>query len=116
MMRKPGPNLSYKSCWQAPGYRQLTIVVTDDTGRVYDLHIGPKDLQRLINECADAAKQIGGRPPIDWDDHPAQIYWPQISPWIAGPSKETKGGPTVTDPNRPYCKPDQSCCDFCCGN
>lgn len=26
------------------------------------------------------------------------------------------GGPTVSDPNRPYCKPDQSCCDFCCGN
>lgn len=30
--------------------------------------------------------------------------------------KATKGGPTVTDPDRPYCKPDQSCCDFCCGN
>ncbi len=28
----------------------------------------------------------------------------------------TKGGPTVGDPDRPYCKPDQSCCDFCCGN
>lgn len=27
-----------------------------------------------------------------------------------------KGGPTVTDPDRPYCKPDQSCCDFVCGN
>ena len=27
-----------------------------------------------------------------------------------------KGGPTEADPNRPYCKPDQSCCDFCCGN
>jgi hypothetical protein len=27
-----------------------------------------------------------------------------------------KGGPTVKEPNRPYCKPDQSCCDFCCGN
>ena len=26
------------------------------------------------------------------------------------------GGPTVEDPDRPYCKPDQSCCDFCCGN
>lgn len=30
--------------------------------------------------------------------------------------RPTKGGPTVTDPDRPYCKPDQSCCDFCCGN
>lgn len=28
----------------------------------------------------------------------------------------TRGGPTETDPDRPYCKPDQSCCDFCCGN
>lgn len=27
-----------------------------------------------------------------------------------------KGGPTEADPNRPYCKPDQSCCDFVCGN
>lgn len=27
-----------------------------------------------------------------------------------------RGGPTETDPNRPYCKPDQSCCDFVCGN
>ncbi len=26
------------------------------------------------------------------------------------------GGPTVHDPDRPYCKPDQSCCDFTCGN
>jgi hypothetical protein len=26
------------------------------------------------------------------------------------------GGPTIIGPNRPYCKDDQSCCDFCCGN
>lgn len=26
------------------------------------------------------------------------------------------GGPTEEKPDRPYCKPDQSCCDFCCGN
>jgi hypothetical protein len=26
------------------------------------------------------------------------------------------GGPTEEKPNRAYCKPDQSCCDFCCGN
>lgn len=37
-------------------------------------------------------------------------------PRIADAFRATKGGPTVTDPNRPYCKPDQSCCDFCCGN
>jgi hypothetical protein len=28
----------------------------------------------------------------------------------------SKGGPTELEPDRPYCKPDQSCCDFCCGN
>lgn len=33
------------------------------------------------------------------------------------PQKGTgSGGPTVDDINRPYCKPDQSCCDFTCGN
>lgn len=30
--------------------------------------------------------------------------------------KPTRGGPTEQFPNAPYCKPDQSCCDFCCGN
>lgn len=27
-----------------------------------------------------------------------------------------KGGPTEAEPDKPYCKEDQSCCDFCCGN
>jgi hypothetical protein len=30
--------------------------------------------------------------------------------------KPTQGGPTAAHPDAPYCKPDQSCCDFCCGN
>ena len=30
--------------------------------------------------------------------------------------KPTRGGPTEAHPDVPYCKPDQSCCDFCCGN
>jgi hypothetical protein len=30
--------------------------------------------------------------------------------------RPTKGGPTEAHPDAPYCKPDQSCCDFCCGN
>jgi len=30
--------------------------------------------------------------------------------------KPTRGGPTEEHPDTPYCKPDQSCCDFCCGN
>lgn len=28
----------------------------------------------------------------------------------------TRGGPTEAHPDAPYCKPDQSCCDFICGN
>jgi len=32
------------------------------------------------------------------------------------PAPPTRGGPTEQFPDAPYCKPDQSCCDFCCGN
>jgi hypothetical protein len=28
----------------------------------------------------------------------------------------TRGGPSEQFPDAPYCKPDQSCCDFICGN
>jgi hypothetical protein len=28
----------------------------------------------------------------------------------------TSGAPTEQHPDAPYCKPDQSCCDFICGN
>lgn len=28
----------------------------------------------------------------------------------------TRGGPTEKFPDAPYCKPDQSCCYFICGN
>lgn len=35
--------------------------------------------------------------------------------WLAS-NKPTKGGPTEQFPDAPYCKPDGSCCDFCCGN
>jgi hypothetical protein len=31
-------------------------------------------------------------------------------------SSGCRGGPTASNPNRPYCKPDMSCCDFVCGN
>lgn len=30
--------------------------------------------------------------------------------------RQATGGPTDEEPDRPYCKSDQSCCDFCCGN
>ena len=36
--------------------------------------------------------------------------------WCVHFRESQRGGPTVTEPDRPYCKPDQSCCDFCCGN
>lgn len=29
---------------------------------------------------------------------------------------KSRGGPTIFHPDRPYCKDDQSCCDFVCGN
>lgn len=40
----------------------------------------------------------------------------RINPPVRLPRKAMYGGPTESEPNRPYCKPDQSCCDFCCGN
>jgi imidazolonepropionase-like amidohydrolase len=43
----------------------------------------------------------------------AIVYNKSVKRYEAVPSK---GGPTEQDPGRPYCKPDQSCCDFCCGN
>ncbi len=113
--------LELKNIWNGPGYRDLSLTLVDpQTKREYDLHIPVKDMQRLINACADAVKQIGApHPPIDWDRYPTKIYWPQVTPWVDGkrPATAAKGGgPTVDDPNRPYCKPVQSCCDFACGN
>ena len=35
---------------------------------------------------------------------------------VRNPSVGASGGPTEHDPDRPYCKPDQSCRDFTCGN
>ena|ERR1700676_1053726 len=97
-------DLTYKGCWQAPGYRNLSIVATDDAGKEYQVHVAPKDLQRLIWECADAAKQIGTEPPIDWADYPTQIVWPQVTPWIIGPSRPAHrtiaDGPSPDYPDR----------------
>jgi hypothetical protein len=35
---------------------------------------------------------------------------------VLSSDKPTRGGPTEAHPDAPYCKPDQSYCDFCCGN
>lgn len=79
--------LTYKTCWRAPGYRDLTLVLVDPSGKEYELRLPPQDVQRLIFECADAAKQIGDpHPPLDWDAWPAQIVWPAVTPWKVGPS------------------------------
>jgi hypothetical protein len=79
--------LTYKTAWRAPGYRDLTLVLVDPaTSKEYELHLPPADVQKLIFECADAAKQISDRPPIDWDTYRSQIVWPTITPWKPGPA------------------------------
>lgn len=93
------PHLTYKSCWTAPGYRNLTLVLTDASGKEYEAHLAPKDVQRLIWECADAVKQIGADPPIDWPEYPTQIVWPQITPWIAGPQRRACNTPIPNSNN-----------------
>ncbi|WP_156795572.1 hypothetical protein [Bradyrhizobium icense] len=48
-----------------------------------------------------------------------EAKWYQKAEAVIPPVKgvpDRRGGPTESDPDRPYCKPDQSCCDFCCGN
>lgn len=80
------PPLTYKTCWSAPGYRDLRFVLVDKTGAEYELHLPPKDVQRIIFECADAAKQINDHPPLDWEQWPSQILWPSIVPWMVGPA------------------------------
>lgn len=63
-------DLTYKTCWRAPGYRDLRLVLVDPaTGKEYELRLAPKDVQTLIFEFAEAAQQIGDQPPIDWDTY-----------------------------------------------
>lgn len=76
-----------KNIWVAPGYRALTLECEDSDGKRVDVHIEPADMQRLISACADAVGQIGTEPPIDWDRHPTQIYWPSVTPWKRGERK-----------------------------
>ncbi len=81
-------DLDLKNIWNAPGYRDLRLVAVDrQTGREYSVRVAAKDMQRLISACADAVQQIGVEGPIDWDQHPTQIYWPNVTPWKSGPRK-----------------------------
>lgn len=74
--------LEVKNIWNAPGYREISLTMIDpETMKEYRAHFPPGELQRLINACADAAKQIGYEGPIDWDRHPTTVYWPEVTPW-----------------------------------
>lgn len=78
--------LVYETCWHAPGYRDMRIVARDPrTGKTYDLDLRPADVQRVIYDCADAAKQINDHPPLDWDQYRSTIYWPSVVTWMPGP-------------------------------
>ena len=81
--------LELKNIWNGPGYRDLLLVFVDPaTKRETECRVQAKDMQRLINACADATKQIGAaHPPLDWDIHPTTIYWPSVTPWMAGKPK-----------------------------
>jgi len=89
--------LVYENCWHGPGYRDLRMVLRDaKTGKTYDLDLRPADVQRVIYDCADAAKQIGDHPPLDWDQHQATIHWPSITPWMPGETKRKETSPCST--------------------
>lgn len=76
--------LKLQSIWNGPGYRDLSLDLIDEhTKKEYRLNIPASEMQRLINACADAVKQIGTDGPLDWGQHPAQIYWPEVTPWKA---------------------------------
>lgn len=89
-------NLDLKSIWNGPGYRDLLLVFVDPTSqRETEVRVQAKDMQRLINACADAVKQINMHPPLDWDIYPTQIYWPQVTPWMPGHSVKAKAARMV---------------------
>lgn len=69
--------------------------------------------------AADAIKaQDGGNMEAEtgWKSDEALACWLTIRSMLEDAALVRWGGPTVQDPERPYCKPDQSCCDFACGN
>jgi len=89
----PTTRLTYETYSQAPGYRDLTLKLTDPkTGKEYDLDLRPADVQRVIWACAEVAKQIGDLPPIDWEAYRSQIFWPTITPWKVGESAPQRHG------------------------
>ena len=64
--------------------------------------------------CDLFQKRAGGNTwkPIDENCSRHTPYARQIDYF----ERRSGGGPTVNDPDRLCCNPDQSCCDFACGN
>lgn len=95
---RPGheARLIYENCWHGPGYRDLRMVLRDPkTGKTYDLDLRPADVQRVIYDCADAAKQINNHPPLDWDQYRTTIHWPNVVTWMPGPAAPKDSQPVT---------------------
>lgn len=73
-----------------------------------------------LDWAADAIKRDDGgdmTTETGWASDEALEHWLTIRSLIETQGgAAARGGPTVNDPSAPYCKPDQSCCDFTCGN
>jgi hypothetical protein len=67
---------------------------------------------RAENEKLKAALELAERAIEDCHEYRSHTHFSEL---VAIRSARS-GGPTVAEPDRPYCKPDQSCCDFTCGN
>lgn len=81
-------------------------------------HMSAKDRNEAmkdIRKYADTWHERMNQLQREWTDfYPRHIEWRKQKNLAA--IDRLRGGPTVEDPDRPYCKPDQSCCDFACGN
>lgn len=74
-----------------------------------------------LKQYVDGWHEKNRRLQSEWRDfYPRHIEWRKQQRLAALEREKIPlrkgGGPTVADPERPYCKPDQSCCDFVCGN
>ncbi len=66
----------------APGYRDVTLVLSSESGQEHSLHLGPAEVQRLIDTLAEAvANGPEGGPPLAWRQYPQPIQWPAVQPY-----------------------------------
>jgi len=80
--------------------------LTTDAGRPYRIYrLSLVGRVLYDTQCTCEAAQASVR--TGQIEHPSERFSIQSG---------NKGGPSESDPNRPYCKPDQSCCEWCCGN